>query len=186
MPLLPATIGRLSTAYGWRTATFICGITFGIVIMATALLVIRNTPESIGLRPDGDKDPPGRGGAHTTAASPAGPVTARETLKAWNFWWFLVAYSVIGIPLQGALAHIIIWAVEVGYSPSSSGLIMAALTLPSVPVRVIGGWMGDRYGKQRVLIFFNLLAAAIWFAGWFVIRGTGFFSGIRHRFGICL
>jgi MFS family permease len=91
-------------------------------------------------------------------------------MLSWNFGWFMVAYSIIGIPLQGALAHVIIWGVELGYSPANSGLIMAALTLPSIPVRIIAGWMGDRFGKQRVLVLFNGFAAAVWFTGWFYVR----------------
>ena len=171
---LPPAISRLSAGFGWRTTALLCALGLGIPIMVTALVIIRNTPESVGAFPDGGKR---EGNPEETAQGepgirpgPAFAPTARETMLSWNFGWFMVAYSIIGIPLQGALAHVIIWGVELGYSPANSGLIMAALTLPSIPVRIIAGWMGDRFGKQRVLVLFNGFAAAVWFTGWFYVR----------------
>jgi MFS family permease len=173
--VLPPAISHLSARLGWRSAAAAAALGFGIPIMMTALFIIRNTPESMGLCPDGaahqgnsDAEPSGVRSLDEPEGL-KGPGTL-QILGTRNFWCFFVAYSVIGIPLQGVLAHVIIWGVDLGYSSANSGLIMAALTLPSVPVRVIGGWMGDRFGKKRVLIFFNLFAAAIWLSGGFYIH----------------
>lgn len=173
---LPPAISRMSAGMGWRSATVICALGFGISILLVALFVIRNTPESMGLCPDGYKAPSGTLG--TGSAQPNGGdsgLTSRQALRTRNFWYFFVAYSVMGIPMQGALAHVIIWGVDLGYSPANSGLIMAALTLPSLPVRVLAGWMGDRFGKRMVLILFSLCTAIIWFAGWFFVKDRSTF-----------
>jgi MFS family permease len=173
--VLPPLISYLSASLGWRTACFMCAFGFGALIMITGLLVIRNTPESMGLRPDGE----GLAGGEETSADPGdNPGTVappsgegvRAALRTGNFWCFFIAYAVTGIPLQGILGHVIIWGVEMGYPSASSGMIMVALTLPSIPVRVIAGWMGDRLGKKRILIFFNLYALLVWFLGWVIIR----------------
>lgn len=67
------------------------------------------------------------------------------------------------------MAHIFMWGVDLGLSPSKSGIIMIALTIPSFPLRIIGGWLGDRFGKQKILVYFNILTAAVWFSGWYYI-----------------
>jgi MFS family permease len=173
---LPPAISRMSAELGWRYATFFCALGFGASILLVALLVIRNTPESMGLLPDGHKPLTGDSGGGGEAGNDRGTaLTTRQALRTQNFWSFFVAYSVIGIPMQGALAHIIIWGVDLGYSPANSGLIMAALTIPSIPVRIIAGWMGDRFGKRLVLVLFSLAAALVWFAGWFFVKDRSTF-----------
>jgi MFS family permease len=77
--------------------------------------------------------------------------------------------------MQGLLAHVIIWGVDLGFSTPNSGIIMAALTIPSIPVRILAGWLGDRFGKKRVLISFNLFAVIVWLFGWFSIKDTSSF-----------
>lgn len=173
---LPPGISYLSARFGWREAAVVCAFALGIPIMGAALALIRNTPESLGLGPDGT--PLGQDSAQGELSPQPGEEGRgffSDTLLSRNFIWFFVAYSVIGIPLQGVLAHVIIWGVELGYPSGSSGIIMAALTLPSVPVRVVAGWLGDRYGKRRVLIFFNLMAAVIWIMGWLTVKDQGSF-----------
>ena len=44
-------------AYGWRPTAFACGIAFIVIGLPLALLV-RRSPESMGLQPDGDPLPP--------------------------------------------------------------------------------------------------------------------------------
>ncbi len=171
---LPPLISYLSVDFGWRTASVICAVGFGIPIMAMAAFIIRNAPETMGLYPDGGgplEDEARPLGSLEPGVKPEVPVrwTTAQALRSKNFWYFLVAYSVTGIPLQGILGHVIIWGVEMGFSRANSGLIMAALTIPSMPVRVLAGWLGDRFGKRRVLILFNLYTTIIWFLGWLFI-----------------
>ncbi|HSO66462.1 MAG TPA: MFS transporter, partial [Desulfatirhabdiaceae bacterium] len=176
---LPPVVSRLVVALGWRTACLICGIVIGILIMLIALFLIRNTPESMGLVPDGDirKSPDSRP-EPVELSQKAGPteLTPKQAMRTRNFWYFFIVYSVTGIPLQGILSHVIVWAVEVGVSKANSGLILAALTIPSIPIRILAGNLGDRFGKRSILIVSNLATAVIWLAGYQVIQdSTSFF-----------
>jgi MFS family permease len=178
--VFPAVISHLSAHMGWRTACAICAVGFGILIMLAAALIIRSTPESMGLHPDGEEP-----STHTRIRPPSsqdpdllnGPLesTTGGSLRTRNFWYFFIAYSVTGIPMQGVLGHVIIWGVELGLTPASSGMIMAALTIPSIPIRILAGWLGDRFGKKGLLILFNIFAGVIWFFGWFFIRDISTF-----------
>jgi MFS family permease len=95
-----------------------------------------------------------------------------DVLKTTNFWYFFIAYAVSGIPMQGALGHVIIWSVELGFSRAKAGTVLAALTIPSVPVRILGGWLGDRFGKRNVLILFNAYTMVVWIFGWVFVHDT--------------
>jgi MFS family permease len=172
---LPPVIGHYSAAIGWRTTCLITGVIIGTLIMLIAICIIRNTPESIGLSPYGEEPEAAMPVNDSNAddfVSPEKPrsLTSTEAMHTKAFWYFFLVYAITGLPLQGILSHIIIWGVEAGVAPAHSGLIMAALTLPSIPVRILAGWLGDRYGKKPVLIFFNLCAVFIWLVGWIFIK----------------
>ncbi|MFH0997633.1 MAG: MFS transporter [Pseudomonadota bacterium] len=177
---LPPVINHYSASMGWRSICLICGIVIGVLIMLIAVLVIRNTPESMGLAPHGEESP--ANSDHTPkfrddAVSPeiSREQTPRQALRTRAFWYIFLAYSITGIPLQGILGHVIIWGVEAGVAPADSGLIMAMMTIPSIPVRVLAGWLGDRFGKKLVLIFFNACTILIWIWGWGYIKDSSSF-----------
>lgn len=178
--ILPPIISRLSAHVGWRTVCLTCAVGFGTIVMLTAGLIIRKTPESMGLRPDGEESSSNERSKSTlseTSDLPEDPLssTTGRALHDRNLWYFFTAYSVTAIPMQGLLGHVIIWGVDLGFSPANSGMIMTALTLPSIPVRLLAGWLGDRFGKRKVLILCNLYAVVIWFFGWFLIKDTSSF-----------
>jgi len=175
---LPPVISRLSATMGWRSACLICAVFIGIMIILIAVLIIKNTPEAAGLKPYGENEivPPSSRPLDSPVPGRLYELSPARSLRTKAFWYFFIVYSVTGIPLQGILSHVIIWGVETGVPSEHSGWIMAVLVLPSIPLRIMAGWLGDRFGKKRVLILFNLCTALLWLWGWFFIRdGTSFF-----------
>jgi len=165
--ILTPIISYVCDLTGWRITTLLCGLLFGTAVMAMALFVIRSTPESMGLRPDGVAPLPAPEEADSLLGAPPEPRgSISPVLRSQEFWALLVSYSVVGVALQGILAHIVMWAVDLGAEPAGAGIFMAALTLPSIPIRVLGGWLGDRFGKRKVLMIFNCLTGLIWLGGW--------------------
>ncbi|MFA7425720.1 MAG: MFS transporter [Desulfosarcinaceae bacterium] len=181
--VLPPVVSRLGVLAGWRTACLICGIVIGGLIILIALFLVRNTPESMGLFPDGEmpqadpsrpEDGDSPQGANRVSSSLG--MMPGKALRTKNFWYFFIVYSVTGIPLQGILSHAIVWAVEVGVSEINSGMVLAALAIPSIPIRILAGSLGDRFGKRRMLIISNLFTGLIWMAGYYIIEdSTSFF-----------
>ena len=177
LAVLPPVISQLSAHLGWRTVCVLCAIVIGPIIMLTTILIIRNTPESMGLSPDGENASSYEDNKATLSNSSdlsENPLelTTSEVLRTKNFWFLFVAYSVTGIAVQGLLCHVIIWGVDLGLSPANSGMIMAAICVPSIPLRILAGWMGDRLGKKKILIFFNLYSVVMWSLGCFFIKDS--------------
>jgi MFS transporter, OFA family, oxalate/formate antiporter len=181
LAVLPLVISRLCVSIDWRTTCLLCGFVIGVPIMLIAIFVIRDTPESMGLLSDGEETAENRCRSFSESANADTPgrlvkMTPRQAMRTKSFWYFFIVYSVTGIPLQGMLTHMVSWSIETGVSSANSGMIMLALGLPSILIRIFAGWMGDRFGKKKVLVFFNIISMTVWIFGWFFIKDvTSFF-----------
>jgi len=153
---------EMSGSFGWRTTSIISAFTFGIAIMLLALFVIRDTPESIGLLPDGEASAPATNGG--TVAEEAW--TVKEAIKTPQLWLLFVAYGMMGVPFQGLLAHLVMWGVDLGYTMAAAGIFITAVTMPSIVTRIGGGWLGDRYGKRRIMIIGYLFCLLLMLWAW--------------------
>jgi MFS family permease len=67
---------------------------------------------------------------------------------------------------NSAPAFTVLSAVDRGLSPSHAGLLLALGSLAGIVVRVVAGWLGDRLGRNALLIVVALVATgAIGFVG---------------------
>jgi len=160
---MPVMTG-MADLYGWRFSSLICGISFGTIIMLVAFFVIRDTPESMGLYPDGEDEALSYGCDSSAISGPS--CTVKEAVKTPQLWLLFIAYSMIGIPLQGVLASIVVWGVDLGSTKATAGLFMTALLVPSIASKIGGGWLGDKYGKGRLIFIASILGMLVMFYGW--------------------
>jgi len=147
---------RMADSYGWRHTSWILGICFGAVIILCALFIIRDTPESVGLRPDGEEPPP--------SADPTASVEIswdiKRALRTSQFLLLFIAYSVYNIGLNGMVAHVVTWGTDLGCPEATAGIFSTAFAAPWVLGSIAGGWLGDKYGKGRVMPIGLMIATA--------------------------
>jgi MFS family permease len=147
---------RLADSQGWRHTSWILGISFGAVIILCALFIIRDTPESVGLSPDGEESPP--------SADPAASVEIswdiKRALKTSQFLLLFIAYSIYNIGLNGMVAHAVAWGTDLGCPEATAGIFSTAFAAPWVLGCVVGGWLGDKYGKGWVMPIGLVIATA--------------------------
>jgi len=152
----------LANSHGWRYTSLTLGICFGALIMLCALFIIRDTPESMGLRPDGEASPP--------TVDCAAPVEAswdvKRALKTSQFALLFISYSVYNIGLNGIEAHAVAWGTDLGSPQATAGIFSTALAVPWIFGCVAGGWLGDKYGKTRVMPIGLMIATAAMLYGW--------------------
>jgi MFS family permease len=165
--LSPLLTGLANTT-SWRTASVIYALGAGIIIILLAIFVIRDTPESMGLSADGEP-------VLTVDEKENVPVneitwTVREALGTSSFWMIFLGYSLIGIPGQGLLGHLVLWGVELGSPKASAGLFLSAFTLNLALTSVLGGWLGDKFGKRQVLMISYGLSALVSMACWRIVQ----------------
>jgi MFS family permease len=165
-----------ASSIGWRTVSVICGGAFSLPILLLAYLIIRDTPESVGLRPDGDASPQVAAAAASSDRRPlAGErqLGLKDALKTPQLWLLFAAYSFSGIVINGLLAHLVVWVTDFGTTAAAAGLFVTLYNAPSMLSRVGGGWLGDRFGKSRILVIGAALAFAIMLVTWLSARGVG-------------
>jgi MFS family permease len=147
---------RMADSYGWRYTSLILGICFGAIIMLCALFIIRDTPESVGLRPDGEVSPP----SVDPTASVEVSWDIKRALKTSQFALLFIAYSVYNIGLNGVVAHVVAWGTDLGSPEATAGIFFTAFAAPWVLGSIAGGWLGDKYGKTRVMPIGLIIATA--------------------------
>jgi len=141
-------------ALGWRSAWLVIAaaiIVFGGTIV---LLVVRDSPQSMGLLPDGDtevrsKDSPAR---HDEAPG----VTLKEALATRHFWMMLVIFLLIGIGVTSIQVHLVPLLVSRGVTPMRAANALSILAVALLFGRVAAGWLMDRIFAPRVAIAFLL------------------------------
>jgi MFS family permease len=153
---------NLADSHGWRYTSLVLGICFGVVIILCALFIIRDTPESMGLHPDGEESPPAPG--YTASVEVSWDI--KRALKTSQFLLLFIAYSVYNIGLNGIAAHVVAWGTDLGSPEATAGIFSTAFAAPLIFGCIAGGWLGDKYGKSRVMPIGLMLCTAAMLYGW--------------------
>jgi MFS family permease len=162
MSLLVPLVTWLILAYGWRTAYMLIALGVLAGMLPLSLWVIRDSPESMRLAPDGAAPEP------TTAGAPArvSAVTAMQTLA---FWQLAGSFFTCGFSMSLLSAHGIPMLTDHGYTPMFASWAFGVLGGSSVGCTVMLGALSDRFGRRPVLAAIYAGRVAI-FAGFFLIR----------------
>jgi MFS family permease len=171
-------IGLLVVAVGWRSAAMVSGIAIIAVVLPLSL-VIRRSPEDMGLLPDGDQPEPAITDSPDTQASPPAPgartnrayrdldFTAKEGMRTPSYWLLVLATALRNTVHSGMsflLAPVMIWFLLGGEPEPTrsllrnppSGIVLLAATFVSVVAvgniifNPFVGWLGDRFPRKRL------------------------------------
>lgn len=171
-------IGLLVVAVGWRSAAMISGIAIIAVVLPLSL-VVRRSPEDMGMLPDGDHpeleaadSPEARSNpeavrARTSRVYRDMDFTAREGMRTPSYWLLILATALRNTVHSGMsflLAPVMIWFLLGGEpEPTRSllrdppgGIVLTAATFVAVVAisniifNPFVGWLGDRFPKKRL------------------------------------
>jgi MFS family permease len=150
LPLLAS----LTERYGWRLALgFVC-IALGVSALGV-LLVMRDRPSDVGLRPFGDEGteplpaPPVSHGSITGVALG----TLRDASKSRAFWILFATFFVCGASTNGLVqVHLIPMCLDFGIPQVQAASLLAAMGIFDFFGTIMSGWLSDRY-DNRYLVF---------------------------------
>jgi MFS family permease len=146
-------IGAIVLANGWRTAWWIIGLALLIVLAPLALLLVRRSPESCSIDPDGEP-PPG-----DLSYEPVADRTLKEALSTPSFWIFGIASAVYGLIASGiALFNESILA-ERQFDASTYHRSLVIVALTSLVGNFLGGWIASKWKMNRLLSVAMMLLA---------------------------
>jgi MFS family permease len=143
------------TEYGWRTAYVIVALAVATVGILSIGLVVRESPESMGLRPDGDERPADKlPGATPHAAAPQIGFTLSETMRQYHFWLMLAAFLLIGMVVQSLILHLVPMLVMRDVAPMRAAQAQSMVAAALIVGRLAAGMLMDRFFAPRVAVAF--------------------------------
>jgi sugar phosphate permease len=151
--------------WGWRRAAFANGIVFLLAGLPLALLV-RRSPESMGLQPDGDAPAAimtGRQGQNQSASKETN-FTLREALRTSPFWFLTLGTALRVVTLTAVTVHYVPILVWKGLSLTEAGFLLGVQAFMGVPISLLFGWLADRVNKPKLMavcMFFAMLSMVI-------------------------
>ena len=158
--IFPLALTLLIGAVGWRDAWFWMGIAATAVFLPLSLLV-RTSPESMGLLPDGERP----GVASRGAGSPRGgppaerSFTRSEALHSKAFWMLCLALALSIIGLPGFQAHWVPYFVDIDFSKEVAASAVLVFGIFSIAARFVWGYLTSRHDIRHLMVIQALLAA---------------------------
>jgi len=181
--IITPALAVLIRTVGWRQSALISGVLF-LVIGLPLTLMVRKSPESMGLAPDGEP----LESAETRAAGPDRAafsdrhVTATQALRSPIFWTLIVSMTARSAAFTTVTTHFIPIMVWKGLNQTEASLLLAGFALVNLPIHFLLGWIGDFVNKPKltaICMFLGVIAVlpmqwtnSLW-ALWFF---TGLYS----------
>jgi len=150
----------LISSFGWRTAYVIIGISSTAITVPLCGILVRRSPRDKGLLPNGiPQNSPGPQNldeplitgslegkwARTTW-------TLSRALKTYHFWLlFLIAFCLLGLAEQIAIAHQVYFFRDVGYRPMVAATIYSVFGVTFV-IGNLCSFLSDRLGRETVFM----------------------------------
>lgn len=143
-------IGAIVLSDGWRTAWWIIGLALLLGLAPLALLLVRRSPESVSIDPDGEPS------LHDHSPS---DYTLAEALSTPSFWVFGIASAIYGLIASGiALFNESILA-ERRFDASTYYRSLVIVALTSLVGNFLGGWIASKWKMNRLLSLAMVLLA---------------------------
>lgn len=157
--LLAPLLSVIVHSWGWRWGAAAAGIAF-LVIGLPLCLMIRNSPEEMGLLPDGARASE-HSAAHSRgsgrAALPETEVTAAQAIRSFAFWGLVFGAAVRNASYHAISTHFIPMMVWKGLSQHEATLLLSAFAFLGFASTLLFGWIADSINKPRLvaLILFD-------------------------------
>jgi MFS family permease len=152
LPLLAS----LTESLGWRTALVLICVMLGVAASAV-LLVMRDRPSDLGLRPFGDE------GTEPLAAPPptTAPIVAaalgalRDAARTKVFWILFATFFICGASTNGLVqVHLIPMCLDFGIPQVQAAGLLAAMGIFDFIGTIASGWLSDRYDNRCLLFWY--------------------------------
>lgn len=148
--------------WGWRPAALGAGIAFLLGGLPLALL-IRRSPESLGLAPDGMNLTESTGqrtpGQVPRPLRSSDEFSLRETLLTHQFWLLTLATTFRVICSSAVLVHFVPILVWKGFSQQQAAFYLGFVAFFGMPMHLLIGWIGDRVSKSRLMAACMMIAS---------------------------
>jgi len=147
----------LMTQYQLNTYLFIAAILFLLAIFA--ILALKDTPEELGLFPDGAEAAPA-----SEAYEQAEELTVKELLSETRAWQLIISYGILQFVIVAMMSYMAIRFITLG-TPDDVPNLFVSKALPwlalgaasGIPMSYVIGWIDDKLGSIKASLVLNVL-----------------------------
>ncbi|MDP9370461.1 MAG: MFS transporter [Chloroflexota bacterium] len=157
LAVVPPVNELLIRLVGWRTAWRIDAIVIWLVLLPAVAIVVRNRPEDIGQRPDGERPPAGQ---DAVTSEPDAGLTLREALRTPAFWGLIGASVVPSLVVTGLAFNQVAIFTARGLPSTLAATTFTVESALGLPMTLLAGWLVDRYPVRYVLAAGQICLAA--------------------------
>ena len=155
--LITPLLATVVNGWGWRWGAFLAGCTF-LLICVPLSLQIKRSPESIGLRPDGDgpavedhrRGLDGSSLSKSSFSTDVSPTAAMKTLAFWSLAFSMLARVATQSTMMVHFIPIMVWK---GISQERAALLLSTFALLNLGFHFFLGWIADRMNKPQLISF---------------------------------
>jgi sugar phosphate permease len=149
-------IASLTDHFGWRVALSLVCVALAVAAFAV-LMLMRDRPSDVGLRPYGDK------GTEPLPAPPAtkAPIlaaalgTLRDASRSTAFWILFATFFICGASTNGLVqVHLIPMCLDFGIPQVQAASLLAAMGIFDFFGTIVSGWLSDRYDNRWLLFWY--------------------------------
>lgn len=141
-------ISWLIVLLGWRTAYVLLGVSLLLLVLPLTLLVLRSSPQHLGLLPDGASaaGSPTHGGRRTPASAPPATWTLAQARRTRVFWALLLCFYFFPASNQVFHVHLVAYLIGLGLDKLTAAFVLSLAGLCSIGGRLLFGVLTDRWG----------------------------------------
>ncbi|MDE2885363.1 MAG: MFS transporter [Chloroflexota bacterium] len=147
--IFPPIIILLIATVGWRMAWFWTGLGV-IAVIAPLMLLVRTSPESVGLMPDNGASPAGEREAAREVAPEEPSLTRREALSTSSFWMLSTVGLVAMLGLSGFQVQWLPFMEDRGVGGETGAAVLMVYGVCAVANRFIWGTASSRFPLRYV------------------------------------
>ena len=152
LPLL----AHLTDRFGWRIALGLICVVLAVSASAV-LLLMRDRPSDLGLRPFGDTatEPLPAPPPNTAPIMAAALGTLRDASKTRVFWILFATFFICGASTNGLVqVHLIPMCADFGIPQVQAASLLAAMGVFDFVGTILSGWLSDRYDNRWLLFWY--------------------------------
>ena len=184
----PAALLIISTGFGWRGVWVILGIAVIAILILPNALVIRRTPEEMGLLPDGD-DPTeagGRAAIEASAREAEQSWTLREAIRTPAFTLIILSIVLTNYGGGGLPFHMPQYYADQGLTEAIGVAAVSMFAISGAFANTLWGFLAERISERLLGIFTMLMGMALALGFQFISHpvaavGYGMLLGIAAR-----
>src|SRR5581483_1612304 len=169
--VMPSLAQALLVSYGWRYAYVLIGLMVTIVTIPVVGLFLKETPEMVGLGPDGEAVNAGRTRVH----EPQTGLSALEARQTPTFWILVGSFFLMSASVHGCLIHLVPLLTDRGISPQLAAMATSLFGGALLLGRIGAGYLLDHLFASSVAVGFFCGATLGLLLMWTAVTGTAAF-----------